>query len=226
MRGERGRSTRAPLAARARSGQGVSLIEATIILTVGAVLVAAAAPAASRALDRARLSRAQSDVDAIATAIDNFIDEHTLFTPFTCTGASGGDVVEVLVSDGDIPALGSGGGANWDDVTTTTCSPTVDVVFMEGHLVTNSSLGGVGSYSTSTGGWKGAYMNAPIDPDPWGNRYAVNVEYLKTSTSNDTFVISAGPDEEIDTGYTYNGARPLDDDLISIIRRDEGLTVP
>jgi len=208
-----------------RSDRGVSLIEATVVLAVAAILLAAAGPATSRALDTARINRAQEDVDAIAAAIDNFIDEHTLFTPFTSTGASGGDVIEVLVSDGDIPTLGSGGGANWDDVVTC-CAAAVDVAFLEGHLVTNSSLGGVGSYSTAAGGWKGAYINAPIDPDPWGNRYAVNVEYLKTSTTNDVFALSAGPDEEADTGYTYDGARPLDDDFISVVRRDVGKTVP
>lgn len=208
-----------------RGERGVTIIEATIVLTVAAILIAAAAPATSRALDTARLNRATTDVDAIATAIDNFIDEHTLFTPFTSTGASGGDIIEVLVSDGDIPVLGAGGGANWDDVVTC-CAAVVDVAFLEGHLVLNSSLGGAGSYSTAATGWKGAYINGPVDPDPWGNRYAVNVEYLKTLTNNDVFVLSAGPNEEVDTGYTLDGARPGIDDLISVVRRDPGKVVP
>ena len=203
----------------------MTLIETTIILTVGAILIATMTPVASRTADIARLVRAQADIDAIATAIDNFIDEHTTFVPFTSTGLTGGDTIEVLVSDGDTPALGSGGGANWDDPVNC-CGNAVDVAFLEGHLVTNSSLGGVGSYATGATGWRGAYINAPIDGDPWGNRYAVNAEYLRVTTTNDVFVLSAGPDEEIDTAYTMNGAIPGDDDLTSVIRRDVGKVVP
>jgi len=214
-----------------RSDAGVTLIEATVMLAVSAVLVSAMAPVASRTIDAARLARAASDVDAIAAAIDNFIDEHTLFVPFTATGASGGDVIEILVSDGDIPTLGSAGGANWDDpincaAASGTCAGSVDVGFLENHLVRNANLGEAGSYSTAATGWKGAYLNGPVDPDPWGNRYAVNVEYLKATTANDVFVISAGPDEEVDTAHAVNGAAAGDDDFISVIRRDPGLGVP
>ena len=200
--------------------RGVTLLEATVVLAMGAVLALAMAPVASRTVDNARLSRAASDVDAIATAVHNFVVDHTLFVPFTSTGASGGDIIEVLVSDGDIPPSGIGA-TNWDDVVAC-CAGVVDVAFLEAHLVTNTGLGGVGSYSTAAGGWRGAYLNAPVDPDPWGNRYAVNAEYLKTSTANDVFVLSAGPDEEINTSYTLNGARPGGDDLTSVIRRDTG----
>jgi type II secretory pathway pseudopilin PulG len=208
---------------RLASERGVTIIEATIVLAVAAILVAAAAPATSRTLDTARLSRALSDTDAIATAIHNFITDNS-FVPFTITGGSGGDVVEILVSDGDIPVL-DGGGANWDDVVSV--AATVDVDFLEKHLVTNVLTGGSpNAYTTGATGWRGAYINAPVDPDPWGNRYAVNVEYLKTSTTNDTFVLSAGPDEAISTAYTMNGAFPSDDDITSVVRRDVGLTVP
>lgn len=206
------------------SERGVSIIEATIILTVIAILTGAVGPSVSRTLARARLARAATDVAAIKSAMHSFVTEHTLFVPFTSTGASGGDIIEMLVGDGDIPFTAIGA-TSWDDVVAC-CGAEPDVAFMEGHLVTNSSLGGIGSYSTAAGGWKGTYINAPIDPDPWGNRYAVNVQYLKTTTTNDTFVLSAGPDEEIDTSFTFNGARPGDDDIIAVVRRDVALSVP
>jgi type II secretory pathway pseudopilin PulG len=203
---------------------GVTLIEATVILGIMAVLLAAAAPATSRTLATARLSRVTEDTDAIATAIHNFITDNS-FVPFTITGGSAGDVVEMLVSDGDIPISGIGA-TNWDDVVGVG-APAVDVDFLEKHLVTNVLTGGApNAYTTGATGWRGAYINAPVDPDPWGNRYAVNVEYLKTSTSNDVFVLSAGPNEQIDTAYTLNGARPGDDDITSVVRRDIGQVVP
>ena len=203
---------------------GFSIVEATIVLAVVAVLAGAVAPSVSRTLAQSRLARAQNDVQAIRTAIHNVLTEHTLFVPFTSTGALDGDAIEVLVSDGDIPFTAIGATV-WDDPVTC-CAGAVDVAFLEAHLVTNIGLGAAGSYSAGAGGWRGAYINAPIDPDPWGNRYGVNAEYLKTTTTNDVFVLSAGPDEEIDTPFTFNGARPGDDDIIAIVRRDDGLVVP
>jgi len=207
------------------------------VLSMLAVLTSVAAPSVSRTLAQSRLTRASSDAAAIKTAVDAFITEFTVFTPaaFTSTGATGGDTIEVLVSDGDTPPLSatiSGLGAphtNWDDVVVC-CGTEPDIGFLEAHLVLNASLGGAGSYSTAATGWRGAYISAPVDPDPWGNRYAVNVEYLRgASTANDVFVVSAGPDEEMDTQYSWTGggARPGDDDIISIIRRHSGgLGVP
>lgn len=202
---------------------GVTLIEATIVLTVAAILAAAAAPVASRTLDRAKLTRASDDADAIKTAINTFVSTFTSFTPFTTTGTSGGSTVEMLVGDGDIPASAVGA-TIWDDVVNPAAATQVD--FLERHLVTNTP-GGAGAYSTGVANpWRGAYIDAPIDPDPWGNRYAVNVNYFRTTTTNDVFVLSAGPDEEINTAFTVNGATPGGDDIIAIVRRDAGLTVP
>ncbi len=204
--------------------RGFSLVEATIVLAVIAVLTGAAAPSVSRTLAQGRLARAQTDVQAIRTAIHNVLTEHTLFVPFTSTGAFDGDAIEVLVSDGDIPFTAVGA-TNWDDPVTC-CAGAVDVAFLEAHLVNNAGLGAAGAYSVAAGGWRGAYINAPVDPDPWGNRYAVNAEYLKSTTMNDVFVLSAGPDEDIDTPFTFNGARPGDDDIIAIVRRDNGVAAP
>jgi type II secretory pathway pseudopilin PulG len=220
---------------RLSSNRGVTIIEATIVLTMMAILTAAAAPTVARTVAQSRLTRAESDVEAIKTAINAFLTTFTVFSPagFTSTGATGGDTIEVLVSDGDIPPLSatiSGLGSphtNWDDVVAC-CAGAVDVSFLENHLVANASLGGVGSYSTAATGWKGAYINAPVDPDPWGNRYAVNTEYLRASTANDVIVLSAGPDETVDTQYSWTtgGARPGGDDIITVIRRDSGVTTP
>jgi type II secretory pathway pseudopilin PulG len=208
-----------------RTERGISLIEATIVLTIASILAAAAAPVASRTLDRAKLARAVSDAQAIKTAIDNFIVEFTAFTPFTTTGLVAGTTVQLLVGDGDIPRTsGAGGSALWADPVNPAALAPVD--FLERHLVTNTP-GGAGAYTTvGANPWRGSYINGPIDPDPWGNRYAVNVLHLRTTTTNDVFVLSAGPNEEIDSAFSVNGATPGEDDIIAIVRRDPGRTVP
>jgi hypothetical protein len=156
--------------------------------------------------------------------------------------------VEMLVSDGDVPELGTNGSISW--------TRGVDfgkVDFFEYHLVTNRPGNnpdncyrtplnldkGAGAYDDdpmfarrSSGGfnsefaWRGPYLTAPIDPDPWGNRYAANVIFLdpradsrnnrpdRNGFTQDCVVISAGPDEEIDTAYARDGLTPGDDDII------------
>lgn len=207
-----------------RSERGMSLVEATVVLAVAAIIAAVAAPATSRTIDRTRLSRAQSDALAIATGINNFLSEFTAFSPFTTTGLSGGATVALLVGDGDIPAAGTGGSASWTDVVNVAAVSPVD--FIARHLITNTP-GGSGAYTTAGAGpWRGAYLHGPLDPDPWGNRYAVNVLYLRTLTTNDVIVLSAGPDEAVNTPFTVNGIVPGADDIFGIVRRDLGRTVP
>lgn len=82
--------------------------------------------------------------------------------------------------------------------------------------------------------WRGAYLGGPVGPDPWGNRYAVNVVFLDPSLEAqatgvpagiaaadyprmDVFVLSAGADEEVDTAVAQDGAVPGDDDFIHIV---------
>jgi len=219
-----------------RSELGVSLIEATIVLAVVAVLSGIAAPTVSRTLATSRITRATTDVAAIRTAIDSFVSGNS-FAPFTSNGANtGGEDIEMLVSDGDTPLLNTAisalGGNNvaWDDPVTAFASygaTAIDVDHLENHLALNFAPSGA-AYATGATGWRGAYINSPIDPDPWGNRYAVNVAYLRTLTTNDVFVLCAGPDEEVDTQFlfTTGGAFPGDDDIMNIIRRDSGLGVP
>ena len=69
--------------------------------------------------------------------------------------------------------------------------------------------------------WRGPYLDA-IRPDPWGNRYMANVLWLTMPQGGDAsgfirpvIVISAGPDEEIDTAFESVGGFLLADDDIA-----------
>jgi type II secretory pathway pseudopilin PulG len=73
--------------------------------------------------------------------------------------------------------------------------------------------------------WRGPYMADPIEPDPWGNRYAANVfgRFIPAGQTSDGFssavvCYSAGPDEEIDTVFNQpNGWSVGDDDVIAVL---------
>ena len=239
-----------------------SLIELTIILVVLSILCAILAPVIDRYIRNAKMCRAREDVQAIGMAICMCIeDTANSFFMMDGSGAPAGDplrealsggapdqtgnTVNLLVSDGDIPEEGpDAGGDDWIKEVNF-----AQTDFLENHLVTNTvayrtptDLDNAGASPMfardSSGGfnsefaWRGPYMTAPIDPDPWGNRYAVNVEYLDalagsanaTAASNgdngyeeDVLVLSAGPDEEVDTEYDVDGNTPGDDDVIYTI---------
>jgi hypothetical protein len=81
-----------------------------------------------------------------------------------------------------------------------------------------------GSQFNADFGWRGAYLPGPIGADPWGNRYAVNVEFLAKALGagpsgnvNDVFVVSAGQDGTIDTRFDTDGVTTGGDDLIYVI---------
>jgi len=69
--------------------------------------------------------------------------------------------------------------------------------------------------------WRGPYLDA-VRPDPWGNRYMANVLWLTMPQGADSsgfirpvIVLSAGPDEEVDTHFDSIGGFVLGDDDIA-----------
>lgn len=168
--------------------------------------------------------------------------------------------VELLISDGDVPTLGNAVLAETYWTQTIASGAWVDT--LSNHLVENNpgetaaahyrnptdiTVAGVGNIDFARGessgfnaphAWRGAYLRGPVDSDPWGNRYAVNVAFLDprldaapaavngvisagfgtaTYPRLDVFAISAGPDEEIDTRSAQDGAVPGDDDFIYVV---------
>jgi type II secretory pathway pseudopilin PulG len=188
--------------------RGLSLLEVTFMMTLLAVLAAAMAPTVTATVRNARTTRAMLDAQAIRDAINSF--KANGFTIFTNNGTQLAlNQVEFLYGDGDIPEAGSS--ALWRN---TTANGVND--FLEEHLITNS-FNGVFAYSTLVVPvWRGAYVDGPVDPDPWGNRYAVNVIYLGPN-ANDVVVMSAGPDEAVDTPDTGNPLAAGDDDILVLI---------
>jgi prepilin-type N-terminal cleavage/methylation domain-containing protein len=216
---------------RRRLERGMTLIEVTIVLTVIGILTAASMPIASRTIERGRLSRALVDMQAISASLSQFLLDIPHRGPKAIGTAGGSADVDLLVSDGDIPEIGAGD-ANWDDPVGL-FGPGLVTDFLDNHILQNEPFdtpvldANAGPYAA--GGWRGAYIQGPIDPDPWGNRYAVNTAWLEgtaTERRNDTFVLSVGPNEVIDTAWQMDGAVSGDDDMIVIVRRDTNELVP
>ncbi len=193
---------------RFRDARGLSLLEATFMITLLAALAAALAPTLASTVRSARTTRAMLDGQRIRDAINSFKGDG--FTIFSSTGTQLAlNQVQFLYSDGDIP--GAGSSSLWRNTTADAVND-----FLEQHLVINA-FNGAFAYSTTLAPiWRGAYLGGPIDPDPWGNRYAVNVRYLGPNV-NDVAVLSAGPDEAVDTPDTGNPLTAGDDDILVLV---------
>jgi hypothetical protein len=200
---------------RLRTARGITMLEVTLMLTATMAVAAALMPTLTATIQHAETTAALTAMTDIQTQVLDMLNDVN-FNSFTITGTSGGTHVEILVSDGDIPReVSATGDAEWQRPVN---NATGLVDFIERHLITNNPRGNVANDYPTAGGspWRGAYLTAPVDPDPWGNRYAVNVEFL-TGGSDDVVVFSAGPDEQIDSEYEDNGLTAVDDDLIVLV---------
>lgn len=207
---------RAVLCPRARSEQGLTLMEVAIMLTSTVVVLGVLAPTVSGVVRRAETAAAASAMAKMQTQVLQMLTDLN-YRNFTIDGTKTGTQVDLLVSDGDTPLQVSvAGSATWQQPVDNTSGLTD---FLERHLVMNQPRGDAANAYTTTAAsyWKGAYLTAPVDPDPWGNRFGVNVRHLGNSDSNDVVVFSAGPDEEIDTQFTANPLSAGDDDLIVLV---------
>ena len=192
-----------------KSVRGFTIAEMAMMLTVTTIVAGAAAPAVQDYVAQARYTRALHDARAIATAVSRFEGD----VLGQSARARGWATFDLLVGEGATPGLGAGGDRLW-------LAPlgAARVGLLDEHLVTNA----VG-YSSNPPrqanfirGWHGPYIESGIGPDPWGNRYAINVKALADGGSC-TVVVSAGPNGKIET--TYDGAVivPGGDDLVALV---------
>jgi hypothetical protein len=199
-----------------RRDAGVSLLEVTLTLTVTTALLATLAPTLSSTIRHAETAVATTAMTDISVQVLEILSDMG-YNDFTVDGIENSTEVEMLVSDGDIPReVSATGDAEWQRPVDLT---TGFVDFLENHLVRNQPRGNpANAYNPPGGGteWRGAYLTSPVDPDPWGNRYAVNVEFL-TGGNDDVVVLSAGPDGQIDSDYEDNGLTAGDDDIVVLV---------
>lgn len=181
--------------------RGMSLVEATIILMVLAVLTGVIAPSAADYLNDARNVKAAEDVTAIGTGIRRLLRD----TGKRCLLLDGGSTC--LVANRVDLLLGSGAPAkaveattaytlanaaaataatfNWQGATGMGGGTIVQTDTIEDQLVTNTTTPYVSTNLFTSGGgprdglgWRGAYLTGPTGADPWGYKYQANTMFL------------------------------------------------
>lgn len=243
--------------------RGLSLVEATIILAVLLVLTATMAPATGAYINEARNVKAKADVETIGAGIDQLLQNvgltcvslapTSLATPTSTAPCSKANRVELLVSGSSLstnkPAvasaaftagtlIASAASVNWSGGTSEVADAWKGL--MNNHLVTNSAGYTAVNFTNGGGpkqgiGWRGAYLNGPLDVDPWGYIYQANTLFLAVApdatngnltgerlggwTSN-VLVVSAGSNGVIQTpfGATTGGTAAVGDDIIYVVQ--------
>jgi hypothetical protein len=189
-----------------RDARGFSAPEVMTILTATTVLSGVAAPAMNVYLEDAKSMRAQHDVRTLSA---------TLIRLFNDVGPErfrdgGWATADLLVGAGEVPAAATPAAQSWSLATAHK-----GVALLDDHLVVNEA-----GYSVVRGssrmGWRGAYLQDPVRPDPWGHRYAVNVGVMR-SHYFDTVVLSAGPDGLVDSPFERDGLPTTRDDIAAVV---------
>jgi type II secretory pathway pseudopilin PulG len=225
-----------------RSDSGMSLLEATIVLMVFSAIASIMAPTVFEYVRTTEQAAASHDAAQIGAALARMLDDlgetsvlrdgngSSAATPPSHAAANR---VDMLVTEGQTPALDAAavrpgaGVTDWDDAVNDAAIQVLDyylVTNMPSNLAANAyrTAGSmtantefdpdVGAMFNSEHAWRGAYLAGPIAADPWGNRYAVNVEFLERPLGagplgnvNDVFVMSAGSDGRIETRFAVDG---------------------
>lgn len=226
------------------SERGMSLVEATIILMVLAILTSVLAPSIGDYVNDARQVKVKEDLETLGLGLSRLLRDTGLPFPVRTAGASPSKAstnrVDLLVTEGSIPTATAGTGValaiagylieaavEWSDPVGT------EVELATDHLVTNANAYSVVTYPAASGpraglGWRGGYISTSTGPDAWGVRYACATVWLNPSsdattkgTNNDAFCLSAGADGIVDTDIESNangGVAVTGDDAVYVIQ--------
>jgi hypothetical protein len=245
---------------RIRNRAGLSLIEVTIMLLVLMLLTGVLAPSIMDFVRDAQWVKVKEDCEAIGVSVARMMrDVPPCFRLVGTDACTVDNRVDLLWSDGNtagaisptspastnytLAGANAAGALNWDT------NITAQDGSMEQHLVRNDLPVPypvptvLYPLATPVGpqqgiGWRGAYLSAPIGPDPWGGAYMVNTAFLSpatdaiydpegrngTSWNRDVFCLSAGPNRQYETyfggclGTTQFGTCRAGDDFTYVIQ--------
>jgi prepilin-type N-terminal cleavage/methylation domain-containing protein len=176
---------------------GFTLMEVAVVLFIVGILAAILTPLVNRYIDEARITRANQEAQTIADGILNF-NKDTGKWPIFTTGVNittSTVIYQVLSGPGTLPTCSTAcGSTEWGGSTDT----------ISNQLEFNKPGGTANAYTTSGKfAWRGPYVTN-IGSDPWGDAYIVNSGALAFGLNQAGFVLSAGPDNKVQTAFTQN----------------------
>jgi prepilin-type N-terminal cleavage/methylation domain-containing protein len=226
-----------------KESRGFTMIEMVVVLAVIAILAAILTPIVTSYVDRARTDTAMSDVKKIAAAIIQFNTDTKLWPIYNSTTGVPTNIntnyYDYECTAGTAAVTATGPGSDWPTLTDCTVpAPNTGGSTTHGDLNAVLNQNRMALPTIGKTAWKGAYTE--LGPDPWGTQYYVNTRYLVpsclvTTHSNGTgtagtcgtsgtpgavYVISAGPNQMIDTGYDQSTSTFTvgNDDIVARIK--------
>ena len=207
---------------RSRYQFGFTMLEMVLVIAIIGLLAAALTPVIANYVDQSRVARAQSDTRTIGEAIARFEKDVGRYPMFTAGGGSLQDSsanVVTLRSPGILPAEAAV--TAWTNNAPTDGDCVSGCVFddLEDQLLLNAPAYAQTDSLAKPFKWKGPYLDA--DTDPWGYMYLVNIINCKSSSSDACFVLSAGPNNKVETGFNpgrKTNVTPGGDDIIYRIK--------
>jgi prepilin-type N-terminal cleavage/methylation domain-containing protein len=171
---------------------GFTLIEMVVTLAIIGILTRLLTPVVANYIDQARITRASQETQLIADAILNF-NKNTGKWPVFLAGSNitvNSATYNVLTGPGNQPACAS---------CTLTWLNTNNVGDLGNILERNTA----GFPTTGKFAWRGPYITS-VGADPWGNQYYVNGTGMAFGQNKAVFVLSAGPNQTIETTFSQN----------------------
>ena len=190
---------------------GFTLIEIVIAVAIVAIFAAAISPMVFRHLEDAKISKAQTESEIIATALLSYYKDVGAWT-YTNTDGPTGNAVDRVVSY-SVSATGAGAGAGTGAASWGTEVPVKslgDYLYFnnadDDSTEANADEPGEDWPLTGNGAWKGPYLDTYDFPDPWGNAYVINATYFPGgnytgAVRHKVFVLSAGPNCTWETAW-------------------------
>jgi len=210
---------------------GFTLIEVIIAVALVAIMAVAIAPPLVQNIKQGKITRAQSDLQAISTAILSFYKDVGDWPTTSPTGGALNRLVGNYSLGGGNTGIPAGsnavtGAGRWRNYGQ---SGTLDEYLIRNQAAGNPELYRVSRNPMSTPGWNGPYLSE-VTLDPWGSPYCVNIRYAQpalagTATENfdmhNVLIVSAGPNKVFETAFDDNvfDEQAGGDDLAYIIQR-------
>lgn len=209
--------------------RGFTLMEVIVVLAVAAALAAAMAPLAFRYIDDAKKTQAQNDANRIAEGLGKFLQDVAI-PPYKNNNSSTKSQVKQsgdfnclysLLGNDPTTATDATAGGSWTSGAVQ-CQGGATRDTIENHLINNMPGGtSANAYvTTSKIAWKGPYLPS-IPADPWGNKFLVNIGKADPGVSKAVWVISAGPNGNLDTpadASATSSISPSGDDIIARVK--------
>lgn len=184
-----------------RSNAGFTLIEVVVVVAVIAILAAILTPFITKYISDSQIARAKNEAQVIAAAMTNaykdlgrWPNRNTAVLNYggLFTGPAAGTPAAAFFK---ATATGwAAAGAAWNQLDT--------------HMVTNGH-----TYpATGDNKWAGPY-SAQLPVDPWGRPYVINAADFTAAATIPVWVLSAGPDGQIDTPVAAATTVTVGDDV-------------